>query len=258
MKLSLGCYPRCEQRCYLTATQKLGLKELLLVEERLRHPEYPDAVYGLQGMLTAHQILQEKESVGILIGGLSEAVWNQRRKKSELDKHKDVDVMVLDKNFILSKEFEGGVDWWLPQYGMITINSDYSRMENIHKTWWKNGTGVILSFGANKWCQLNPGLYILDSEWVVDMREYEADANVDHGRVDVEFDDNVFKKFRAKVKEKVKTRIPEFMIKLFAGYILSPHYGQYYERINPITLERFDLKTLRGIHSLEDVIAEKT
>ena len=123
MRMSLGHYHRLEQRHYLSHAQKLGLKQLLLLEQKLKHPEYPNAARGLCGMQIAHQILQEREAPGVLIGGLSEAVWSQRRKEEDLYKHKDVDVMVLDDVDI--GKFEGGVDWWLPERGKITLKSSY-------------------------------------------------------------------------------------------------------------------------------------
>ncbi len=123
--MNLGHYQRLEQEqmFYPSVAQKLGLKQLLLLESKLKHPGYiPSPVKGLEGMQTAHQILQEREAAGVLIGGLAEAVWNQRRKEEDLYKHKDVDVLVLDDIDI--NKFYGGVDWWLPEQGKITIKSD--------------------------------------------------------------------------------------------------------------------------------------
>jgi hypothetical protein len=257
MSLSLGCYQRCEQRHYLSQAQKLGLKQLLLLEQKLKHPEYPNVVKGLEGMQTAHQILQERGASGVLIGGLAESVWNQRRKPEDLYKNKDVDVAVLDDHFELGDNFEGGVDWWIPQNGEITLRSDASRVEGIQKKWYENGNGVILSFGVNRNTKLNPGLYIPDSEWVVDMREYEADANVDYGRVEAEFDEDVFEKFRDKVRERVKTRLPRFVREAFADYVLSPHYEGDYDKRTAVDLERFDLETIRAIKGLESVVEKE-
>tara|TARA_Y100000031_G_C8164741_1_gene358742 strand:+ start:216 stop:1004 length:789 start_codon:yes stop_codon:yes gene_type:complete len=252
--MGLGHYQRLEQRHYLSHAQKLGLKQLLKLELKLKHPEYPNAVKGLEGMQIAHQILQEREASGVLIGGLSEAVWNQRRKEEDLYKHKDVDVLVLDDAEV--DKFEGGVDWWLPERGKITLKSDYGSVEGVDKQWYVNGNGVVLSFGAQKHDQLPPGLYIPDSEWVIDMREAEAEAHIDYGRVDVEFDGDVFEKFRAHIEKRVKTRLPKFIREAFQGYVLSPHYESDDSKVYAVGLERFDLETLRGIHGLEGIVEE--
>ena len=252
--MSLGHYQRLEQRPYLSHAQKLGLNQLLLLEQKLKHPEYPNAVKGLEGMQTAHKILQEREASGVLIGGLSEAVWNQRRKEEDLYKHKDVDVLVLDD--VELEKFGGGVDWWLPKRGKITLKSSYGSSKGVDKQWYVNGNGVVLSFGAQKHDQLPPGLYIPDSEWVIDMKEAEAEANIDYGRVDVEFDDKVFEKFRAHIGKRVKTRLPKFIRDAFQGYVLSPHYESDGGKVYAVGLEKLDLETLRGIHRLEDIVEE--
>ena len=255
LEMGFGQYHRLEQRHYLRLVQKLALKQLLLLELKLKHPEYPNAAKGLEGMQTAHEILQEKEASGVLIGGLSEAVWNKRRKEEDLYKHKDVDVMVLDD--IDVDKFEGGVDWWLPEQGKITIKSDNGiSIRGFDKQWYANGNGAVLSFGAKKQNQLAPGLYIPDSEWVISMREAEAEANIDYDRVDVEFDEDVFEKFRSHIAKRVKTRLAKFVAEAFKGYVLSPHYETDSGKTYAVELERFDLQTLVGIHGLEEIIEE--
>jgi len=110
--LGLSLSQRCTLGHRLKHSQKLGLK--LLLEQKLNHPEYPNMQKGLQGMQIADKILKERNARGVLIGGLSEAIWNQKRKLDELIAHKDVDVAVLDNHFELNKPFENGIDWWLP------------------------------------------------------------------------------------------------------------------------------------------------
>jgi len=248
MGLSLGLSLRQTQSHFLSHAQKLGLEQLLTLKLKLRHPDHPDAIKGLEGMQIAHEILKGREAVGVLIGGLAEAVWNQRRKVDELLTHKDVDVAVLDDDFKLSKPFEGGVDWWMPQTGNVTIKTDATRIEGIQKRWHENGNGAVLSFGMAKISPLSPGLYIPDPEWVIRMREYEATANIDYGRVETEFNDEVFEKFREKMRKTIKTRLPKFILDAFPGHILSPQYEQDYSKTDAISLEMFDLETLRAIH----------
>ena len=248
MELSLSLGYRQELSHRLSHEQRLGLKHLLLLEQKLRHPDIPNASKGLEGMQIAHEVLRTREAVGILIGGLAESVWNQRRKPEDLLKHKDVDVAVLDDAFKLSEKFEGGIDWWMPQDGKITITSDASRVEGVQKRWYENGNGVVLSFGMNRSPELRPGLYIPDSDWVEDMRVYEADVNVDYASISAEFDDDVFEKFRKKIRERVKWCLPKFIKKTFSGYILPPRYEDGWD---DVSLEGFDLETIRGINSFE-------
>ncbi|MBT4804923.1 hypothetical protein HON71_02010 [Candidatus Woesearchaeota archaeon] len=243
--LGLGLRQTLEQKIYLNVQQKLALKQLLLLE--LKHPEYPDVVKGLEGMKIADKVLKEKEVAGVLIGGLAEAVWNQRRKVEDLYQHKDVDVMVLSETSF--DKFEGGVDWWLPQKGRVKVNTEYRRNES-EKQWYENGNGVILSFGARGGNNLEPGLYIPDRQWVVNMREYEARAHVDEN-VTVGLDDNVYEKFRDHVKKKVKTRLPKFICEEFDRQIMSYQYEPNWRIVETVKLELFDLETLRGINKFK-------
>ncbi|MEK6862006.1 MAG: hypothetical protein AABY07_08635, partial [Nanoarchaeota archaeon] len=120
----------------LNHDQKLQLKNLLLLEQRLRHPGYPETVRGLDGLKVAHEILGKSEATGILIGGLAEKVWNRNTKAEDLDKHKDVDVMVLDDHFYQDKDFEGGVDWWTPKEAELEITDDYGSKSILpHYRW---------------------------------------------------------------------------------------------------------------------------
>ncbi len=251
MELGLGCYLKKEQLHYLNYEQNLGLKQMFLLEQKLKHPEYPNSARGLEGMKLAHQILQERKTSGILIGGLSEAVWSQKRKEEDLYKHKDVDVLIL--NYSVEK-FEGGIDWWLPNEGRITLSSDVVRSKGADAKWYKNGNDVILSFGVEERNQLAPGLYIPDREWVIEMREAEAEANVDYSRIDASFDDEVFKKFRTHIERRVKTRLPKFILETFKDFILSLDYESDWRKVKSIEIERFDIERIVGINKLEGIV----
>jgi hypothetical protein len=159
-------------------SQKLGLKQLISLRQELVSPVPMDMAKGLEGMNQAHEILQKKEASGVLIGGLSEAVWNQRRKPEELSDHNDVDVLVIDD--VKIEKFEGAIDWWLPEEGMIKTSSAYSSSSTMFQKWYVNGNGVVLSFGAQKRYSLQPGLYIPDYDWVIEMREAEGRASIDY------------------------------------------------------------------------------
>jgi hypothetical protein len=234
----------------LNHRQKLEIEQLLRLEQSLKSPEPPSATKGLEGMEIAHAILQKREAVGVLIGGLAEAVWSPSRKPEDLAKHKDVDVAVLTKGFKLEENFEGGIDWWMPQTGEISIRGLY-QPEMQKKTWYKNGNGVILRFGIHKDFALAPGLYIPSPEWLLDMREYEAEASLDWSQIsvdepsDVDHIEAVFEEFKTKVRRKVKKRVPEFIGTAFKGYILSQPYERNPEKLRAVGLEKFDLQTVR-------------
>ena len=226
---------------------------------QLRDPlDVPNAVKGLYGMQVAHEMLQESGSVGILIGGLSEAVWNARRKGEDLDKHKDVDVAVLTEDFQPDR-FEGGIDWWLPEESEINFIDDYSDSELTEtEKRWVNGNNVVLAFKIgggvylpddtedfSKRVSLSPGLYIPDSEWVVNMRRYEVDSHIDEN-VDAY---DAMESFERRTRRKLGTRLPKFIRDAFTGYILSPAYEKSANKVNCIGVYPFDLNTLAAIHS---------
>jgi len=140
----------------LSHAQKQELKQLTLSQSQLRHLDIPYAATGIEGMLTAHDILKEKGDVGVLIGGLSEHIWSQRTKPEDLKKHKDVDVLVLspanDYNL-----FEGGIDWWLPRSERLKIPTLSGYLEGT-QNWWENGYDTVMSFGVSEYRPHEPGL----------------------------------------------------------------------------------------------------
>lgn len=241
MHMGLGLYQQCAQR--LSLEQRHCLKQLLSIGLRLRHPGYPNAAKGLDGMLIAHKILKENESAGILIGGLSESVWNKRRKVEDLNKHKDVDVLILDD--FEPEKFQGGIDWWLRCEGNLNVRYQATVVENARVAWYENGNSAILSFGAKKIFELSPGLYIPDYRWVLDMKEYEASANMDIERVEI--DSDVWDKFKIKLEERIKTKLPKFIRDEFKSYILSDEYERDCNKTAAVSLERFDLNTITAI-----------
>ncbi len=248
MGLSVGCYQTQSIRQSLAHEHKLQLRQLLQVQQQLRHPEYPAVVRGLEGMLQAHQILQKKEAVGVLIGGLSEAVWNQQCTPEDLMKHKDVDVMVLndEENGLRSQrfeKFEGGIDWWLPNTGKIDIITDYSERRGVEKHWWKNANGVVLSFGLEQHYDLSAGLYIPDASFVRKMREYEVLANVD---TEIEYE--AVEAFERKMEQRVKTSVPKCIRERFTNYILSQKYESSYRKTQAIELDQFERETMKAIY----------
>src|SRR3989344_2793219 len=188
MHLGMSQSQILQQRQRLSHTHKQGLKYLLSLSLSLTDPPIQYPAKGFEGMQTAHKILKERNSVGVLIGGLSLAVWNKNSTKEQLQTHKDVDVMVLDDKFYINEKFEGGVDWWLPHQEIIAIRSQYSTIQGRKQKWWANSNGITLSFGAQKNYDLNPGMYIPSNTWVIDMKKNEVSANLDERLMQGEVD----------------------------------------------------------------------
>lgn len=247
MGFGMSLTQNMQQRLRLSLTQKLALKQLMALRQELKHPEFPDAVIGLEGMLVAHETLKKKDAAGILIGGLSESIWNRQRTQADLLKHKDVDVLVLDYGFQV-ENFEGGVDWWLPRDGSISIKKNYVTTDNLILRWYENGNGIVLSFGleGNHLIE-KPGLYLPSQEFVISMRMAEAQARIDYERVDVEFSDDVWDKFRTSIERRVKTRLPRFIADKFKGYIMSEQYEKDSNISNAVSIDYRDMDTLRAI-----------
>lgn len=204
---------------YLSPRQKLILAQLLKTLCQ-NHPLIPNAIRGMKGLLTADKILKERNSSGVLIGGLSEKICNQRRKRSELLKHKDVDVLVIDKHFTLSEEFEAGIDWWLPHEERVTISNEYIKREG-NVNYWINGYDVMLKFGLFQCngCEINKGLNILPDYNIIQMRLAEALATIDSNSVDIE--GCIEEAFEKKMRKTVKTCLPKFIKNKFANQIID-------------------------------------
>jgi len=250
MGQSLGCYQTLNLRHGLDHEQKLQLKQLLQLQQQLRHPDLPNAAKGLEGMLAAHTVLQKKQTVGVLIGGLSETVWNQQCTPEKLAKeHKDVDVMVLppynSESEISITRFEAGIDWWFPREEKIDIISDYSQQLGVNQKYWINGNGVTLSFGLEQYTPLSPGLYIHNLSFICKMREYEVLANTD-----VQIDNDALEAFNLKMEQRLKTSLPKFIREKFAGHILCDKYESEYKKVDAIDLVKFDRDTMKAIYRI--------
>lgn len=236
---------QCDTRVKLNTEQRMGLKHLISLGQTLRDkPKHPSPRTGLDGMQTAHQILQERQAVGVLIGGLSEAVWNKRRTMGDLDRHKDVDVAVLDSSFHLTEKFEKGIDWWLPRTGKVAIKDDRSTIYQQQR-WLENGNGVALSFDIDNEhsSYLRPGLYLPTPEWIMNMREYEVSANIDYDRIHGMIDDDVLDKLRAHIHKRVKICLAKSVKEVFSDYILP----------DVIELKKFTLPQISAISTAQEI-----
>lgn len=235
LDLTLGFHQTLQE----TLSLKMELKSLLELSQTLRHGPHdvPAIKRGLEGMICADEILKRRRAVGILIGGLSEAIWNQQRNPDELSAHKDVDVMVLDPSFRLKEPFEGGIDWWLPKSQELIIEGAGSRIEKSQTTWWQNGNGVILSFGAETNEPLPPGLSILDICMVTSMRITEVLANVSTN-IRANMAEEVIDSFEGRISAKMGTRLPKFIREIFADQVAPK---------DSVTFTEKDLNTQRAI-----------
>lgn len=192
-----------QRQSRLNPEQKSALRRFLSLD--LKHPEFPNAVKGLPGMLVADRILKRRNAVGLLIGGLSEAIQDKNRTKEDLSAHKDVDVLVVNREFRLRKPFEGGIDWWLPKCDWIPFAD-----REYKQTWLENGNGVILNFQLLLHVSdgFLPGLYLMNPKLVAKMRLEEVIAS----SVPTEpVDNEVRRRYLRLVQRRMKASTPPFL-----------------------------------------------
>lgn len=194
------CYCKCantSHRSVLSEDERLEAAGMVQAKKSLRHPEIPGAVRGLEGMSIADKILKDYDATGILIGGLSEAVWY--RKETDLSRHKDVDVLVVGDTAI--SRFEGGIDWWLQR------NDRYV-----------NGHDIGLLFSVRQKYELPAGLYIPDPDWIADMRMHEVEGGNDLAR----------ETFRDYLCKRMKDRLPDLLKDSFKVLYTWDKYSDTY------------------------------
>jgi hypothetical protein len=185
---------------------------------------------GLPGILAAHEILKERGGSGILVGGLAEAVWNKSRTKVELASHKDVDVLVTSSLQTPLEDFEGGVDWWVPEdIHFDKISSASGDILNITKRFWVNGAGCALCYRIKPVDDLPPGLHILSPTQTVSVRIAEAGAMIEGASVEFadDSDDLMFDRIRRGLG--VCTALPVYLNGVL-GDESSPWRSQRYFR----------------------------
>jgi hypothetical protein len=235
---------RLENR--LRHEQKLCLELLLSQLQILKHPEFPNATKGLEGMRVAHKILLERNYVGVLFGGVAESVWNYRRTPEELAKHKDVDVIIINDNPQI-EPFQGGIDWWTKETKRLTVTSDISRMQNLKQAYLKNANDVVLPFLLYQQYDLNAGLYIIRPDLIKRIKEIVVIANINTDSVDVSIDDEVLEKFNEKISRKIKTKVPKYIAKEFEGHILEYKYVRDYNQKYAIEIKEINTEIVRAI-----------
>lgn len=244
-KLGLRLELTHEQNLHLTHEQKLAYKHLLNIYQTLRTPVPDNALRGLDGLIEADTILKQNNSTGILIGGLAEEIWSQKRTKEQLEKHKDVDVLILDNNF-QPEDFEGGIDWWVRRNARIQTSSSNVKTDTT-ETWYENAAGVVLTYLVNSHYQYRKGLYLPSDSLVIDTRLLECETRIDYNTMEGDFDTEAFEKLENQIRKKVKTRVPKFIREIFKDQILSETYNNDYEQTSGLVLHDLKLETLRAI-----------
>lgn len=149
------------------------LKQALSLEQELRSPEFPEPRKGMDGIIYSDERLKRSETVGILIGGLAFSVWDSKNRKDDLNKHKDVDVLVIDPEFYVGEKFSGGIDWWLPdneyRNGVRGVNGNHAAL----RFGVRYGEKFIPHEFAERENNMGSGLFIPSPDWIVDMKVKE-------------------------------------------------------------------------------------
>lgn len=197
----------------LRLEQKQALRHLLELSHGLRHEALESPAVGIEGLKSADSLLVQKKLVGILIGGLSEAVWNPKNRKKDFDAHKDIDVLVpIIPEGVDIDDFENGIDWWTPRVSRLKINHPLGYTEKV-QPFWENALGVRLSFGLKSFDarRLPSGLYIPSREFILKMREVEAFAQIDSRVIvsDEEIQGSFLEKLEKKIKDEKSSVIKE-------------------------------------------------
>lgn len=218
-----------------TISQRTILANLISLRCELQSPVPPCVVRGIEGLEVADALLKERHATGILIGGLAETVWKKEVTQEDLFEHKDVDVLVLNEDFVLREKFEDGIDWWLPKKDRLLRRSDFG-IVHLNASWWENGNSIVLSFYAQTNEILPSGLFIPRPSWIVEMRWEEAIANLDP-RVTVEDDlEQVEFTFRKNLTRRMGHSLPPFLRERFERQILPQNYRTEVSATDPITI----------------------
>ncbi len=189
--MSLGFGFHCELRQSLSHEQRLShrhtqtLRHELSFKQRERHARFPEAICGVEGILVAHKYLMERNLCGVLVGGLARECYDNHTEKA-LSEHKDVDVIVLDKNFRPAKKFECGIDWWVANHKyVVSVSSADAARSITPTTYFQNGNGIALRYTVAKDSYLSgPGLCIptIDSLLNIALCEVESKSGLSYER----------------------------------------------------------------------------
>lgn len=220
----------------LSQSQRLLLSQALSLRLVLRAPSLDNPLRGMPGILAADAFLKKIGAVGLLNGGLAEAVWNRRRTEAELEAHKDVDVFIMSTPEPI-EDFEEGIDWWVPQdIHFDSIKTQSGTMENVDRRFWINGYGCALTYRIKSQTELAPGLYFPSPELAVDIRVSECLAKIDDSVTVLDEDEETFiDKFREKLG--VRTQLPSFIASALGRNPVPYSDGYIPFSVEPVPLE---------------------
>lgn len=202
-----------EQQRTLQIRRECGLKHLIECSDRHKNQAPPNALRGLEGMLFADRFLKERDVIGLLIGSLALESYNSTATEENLSSYKDVDVLVIN-HLPLKQDFEGGIDWWIPDTGKDTAIRNF-----------KNGNEVVLRYSVlrdTRHPPKKPGLYITSRKMILDMKEYEAIPLEEHE--DKLFDTSVMLDYIDFLKNKIGKVVAAPIVDKFSQQILSEPY----------------------------------
>ena len=132
----------------------------------------PRAKTGLEALFGADRILKEKNAVGIVVGSMAAALWNPATTSTVLEKHDDLDVMVLSPRTRFEIN-EGGIDWWTPRERSLRLNgSEIPRKIR----YWANAHDIFIRAGILPidTTKLAPGLYLASAAFAADFTRQAA------------------------------------------------------------------------------------
>ncbi|MBR9676100.1 hypothetical protein GOV05_03770 [Candidatus Woesearchaeota archaeon] len=226
--------------------KKLSIQDKAILEDMRTEPlrfkewgmESEVAEKGLSGLISADSTLKRMNTSGVLIGRVSEKIWQEKSSDELLRTSKDVDVAVLDKNFSSELDYSEGIDWYFPN-NIRVVHTMYERPKVTDINYWQNQDGVMLRFGLKKsseQAELSPGLYIPSREWVTSMRYAEAYSIVDTDRVVVH--DRVEEEYKKTKRQEMKEELPGFV---------SERFGDRITCNEPIRVDPIELNTLNAI-----------
>jgi len=172
-------------------------------------------------------------------------MWN-RGQWSDTELLKDVDVLVPSQEFVLDEPFEAGIDWWLPTTKRVRAWSDGSYTEK-DETWFSNGNGVALHFGAVFPRTLEPGLYLPNSKFLESALEHELVHGFKHPqRVEGETLDHLQERIAGITCSDLSDEVFEF----FGGFDrVLRFYDEEEDPTDVLRLSRLDFDTISAINS---------
>lgn len=194
------------------------LRYLHKLEQTLIEPPFGgNSIKGLDGMIAADEILKNRQSVGLLAGGLALEIYGQRKKPQDLLKHKDVDVIVLSDNFELTQDFEAGIDWWMPE----TKEVDY-RYGLKNQRFHRNGNDCVYFCEVILKENVPPGLYLPSRDIAQNMKIICTTALADYEHFEeAESIETAIERYVEKLEIKTPWRLPKFIIEKFQNQIID-------------------------------------